>query len=72
MSALNDVPEQLQDALSGFLSTDVVHIDSGMSLGGQSFDVEFDIAAAVTAHRPYPDGGSALASARCAGSSSSG
>ena len=48
MSALNDVPEQLRDSLRGFLSTDVVHIDSGMSLGGQSFNADFDIAAAAS------------------------
>jgi predicted regulator of Ras-like GTPase activity (Roadblock/LC7/MglB family) len=47
MDALNDVPKQLRDSLRGFLSTDVVHIDSGMSLGGQSFNVDFDIATAA-------------------------
>jgi predicted regulator of Ras-like GTPase activity (Roadblock/LC7/MglB family) len=48
MSALNDVPEQLRDSLNGFLSTDVVHVDSGMSVGGQSFNVDFDIGAAAS------------------------
>lgn len=48
MDALNDVPEQLRDSLRGFLSTDVVHVDSGMSVGGQSYNVDFDIAAAAS------------------------
>lgn len=48
MSALNDIPERLRDSLKGFLTTDVVHVDSGMSVGGQSFDVDFDIGAAAS------------------------
>lgn len=48
MQALQDVPAQLRDSLKGFLSTDVVHLDSGMSVGGQSFNADFDVGAAAS------------------------
>lgn len=48
MKALQDVPQQLRDSINGFLSTDVVHLSSGMSVGGQSFNVDFDVGAAAS------------------------
>lgn len=48
MDPLTDVPEHFRDALKGFQSTDIVHIDSGMSVGGHSFDTDFDVGAAAS------------------------
>jgi len=42
MSQLPDIIEEFQQQVPGFVSTDVVEIDSGMSIGGGSIDNEFD------------------------------
>lgn len=42
MSQLPDIINQFQQEVPGFVSTDVVEIDSGMSIGGGSIDDEFD------------------------------
>jgi hypothetical protein len=43
MDPLADVPERLRDDLNGFQSADIAHIDSGMSVGGPSFNADFDV-----------------------------
>ena len=42
MNQLPDILESFQGDVPGFISTDVVEIDSGMSIGGGSIDPEFD------------------------------
>lgn len=42
MSDLEDVLRDFEDDVSNFISTDVVDIESGMSMGGRSVDPEFD------------------------------
>lgn len=42
MSQLPDIINEFQKEVPGFVSTDIVEIDSGMSIGGGSIDEEFD------------------------------
>ena len=42
MSQVDDILEEFSDDVSNFISTDVVDIESGMSMGGYSIDPEFD------------------------------
>jgi predicted regulator of Ras-like GTPase activity (Roadblock/LC7/MglB family) len=42
MSDLNTLLEDLQGDVNGFVSTDVVDVESGMSMGGVSINPEFD------------------------------
>ncbi len=42
MSDLEDVLRDFEDDVSNFISTDVVDIESGMSMGGRSVDPDFD------------------------------
>jgi predicted regulator of Ras-like GTPase activity (Roadblock/LC7/MglB family) len=42
MSELEDVLRDFEDDVSNFISTDVVDIESGMSMGGRSIDPDFD------------------------------
>lgn len=42
MSQLDDVLEEFESDVSNFIATDVVDIESGMSMGGRSSDPEFD------------------------------
>jgi predicted regulator of Ras-like GTPase activity (Roadblock/LC7/MglB family) len=42
MNKLPELLDQFQNEVPGFVSTDVVEIDSGMSIGGESIDPEFD------------------------------
>jgi predicted regulator of Ras-like GTPase activity (Roadblock/LC7/MglB family) len=49
MSQLDDVLEEFADDVDGFISTDIVNIESGMSMGGTSADPEFDGSVAAAA-----------------------
>ncbi len=42
MSQLEEVLKEFEQDVSNFISTDVVDIESGMSMGGRSIDPEFD------------------------------
>lgn len=42
MSQLDDILREFSDDVSNFISTDVVDVESGMSMGGYSADPEFD------------------------------
>ena len=42
MSQVDDILAEFADDVSNFISTDVVDIESGMSMGGHSVDPEFD------------------------------
>jgi hypothetical protein len=42
MSQLDDTLREFADDVSNFISTDVVDIESGMSMGGYSADPDFD------------------------------
>lgn len=50
MQSLQEVPERLRTELSGFQSTDIVHVDTGMSVGGKSMRTEFDVAQAAASY----------------------
>jgi predicted regulator of Ras-like GTPase activity (Roadblock/LC7/MglB family) len=42
MSQLDDVLREFESDVSNFIATDVVDIESGMSMGGHSVDPDFD------------------------------
>jgi predicted regulator of Ras-like GTPase activity (Roadblock/LC7/MglB family) len=42
MSQVDDILEEFSNDVSEFISTDVVDIESGMSMGGYAIDPEFD------------------------------
>lgn len=48
-SQLDDVLREFEDDVSNFISTDVVDIESGMSMGGRSADPDFDGSVAAAA-----------------------
>jgi predicted regulator of Ras-like GTPase activity (Roadblock/LC7/MglB family) len=49
MSDLSSVLKDLQGDVNGFVSTDVVDVESGMSMGGVSADPDFDGSVAAAA-----------------------
>ena len=49
MSQVDDILEEFSNDVSNFISTDVVDIESGMSMGGHSVDPDFDVSVASAA-----------------------
>jgi predicted regulator of Ras-like GTPase activity (Roadblock/LC7/MglB family) len=49
MSRLQEVLHQFRDEVPDFVATDIVHLESGLSIGGTSAAPEFDAAAAAAA-----------------------
>ena len=49
MASLDDVLKEFSDDVDNFISTDVVDIESGMSMGGRSADPDFDGSVAAAA-----------------------
>ncbi len=49
MSQVDDILEEFSNDVSNFISTDVVDLESGMSMGGYSIDPEFDSSVASAA-----------------------
>lgn len=49
MSELDDVLRDFEDDISNFIATDVVDIESGMSMGGRAADPDFDSSVAAAA-----------------------
>ena len=49
MSQLEDVLQELERDVDNFISTDVVDLESGMSMGGRSADPNFDGSVAAAA-----------------------
>lgn len=49
MSELDEVLRDFEDDVSNFISTDVVDIESGMSMGGRAADPDFDGSVAAAA-----------------------
>jgi predicted regulator of Ras-like GTPase activity (Roadblock/LC7/MglB family) len=49
MSQVDDILEEFSNDVSEFIATDVVDIESGMSMGGYSVDPDFDGSAASAA-----------------------
>lgn len=50
MSTLSSIPDRLRADISGFQSTDIIHVDSGMSVGGESSFVDFDVGRAASSY----------------------
>jgi predicted regulator of Ras-like GTPase activity (Roadblock/LC7/MglB family) len=51
MADLDDVLKDLEADIDGFVATDVVDLESGMSIAGRSIDPEFDGSVASAAFR---------------------
>ncbi len=50
MSRLHEVLRQFRDEVPDFVATDIVHLESGLSIGGLSAAPDFDAAAAAAAY----------------------
>ena len=50
MSRLQDVLQRFKQEVPDFISTDIVHLESGLSIGGASAAPQFDAAAAAAAY----------------------
>lgn len=49
MSQVDDILQEFADDVSNFISTDVVDLESGMSMGGYSIDPDFESSVASAA-----------------------
>jgi len=50
MSRLHEILQSFQQEVPDFLATDIVHLESGLSIGGASVAPDFDAAAAAAAY----------------------
>ncbi len=50
MLSIDDIIQEFRSEIPSFISTDIVHIDSGMSIGGGSVDPNFDASVASASY----------------------